>query len=142
MSAIRVLLVDDYPVVLDGLQRMLALDDTIDVIGTAQSGEEAISKATTLLPDVVTMDISMRGLDGIATTRQLKDKLPHVNVLALTMYGETMIRDAIDAGASGYILKDSDYDRIIQAIHQVSDGGHPITPSLTRQPAMEYAAIS
>lgn len=121
---------------------MLALDDTIDVIGTAQSGEEAISKATTLLPDVVTMDISMRGLDGIATTRQLKDKLPHVNVLALTMYGETMIRDAIDAGASGYILKDSDYDRIIQAIHQVSDGGHPITPSLTRQPAMEYAAIS
>ena len=142
MPAIRVLLVDDYPAVLDGLQRMLELDETIDVIGTAQSGEEAISKAAVLLPDVVTMDLSMRGLDGITTTRQLKKKLPLVNVLALTMYGETMIRDAIDAGVSGYILKDSDYDRIIQAIHQVSDGGHPITPSLTRQPAMEYAAIS
>lgn len=142
MPAIRVLLVDDYPAVLDGLQRMLTLDESIDIIGTARSGEEAISKATTLLPDVITMDISMRGLDGIATTRQLKEKLPHVNVLALTMYGETMIRDAIDAGVSGYILKDSDYDRIIQAIHQVSDGGHPITPSLTRQSAMEYSVIS
>lgn len=141
MPAIRVLLVDDYQAVLDGLQRMLELDETIDVIGTARSGEEAISKATTLSPDVVTMDIQMRGLDGINTTRQLKEKLPHVNVLALTMYGETMVRDAIDAGVSGYILKDSDYDRIIQAIHQVSSGGHPITPSLTRQPAMNYATI-
>ena len=141
MPAIRVLLVDDYQVVLDGLQRMLELDETIEVIGTAQSGEEAISKATALSPDVVTMDLKMRGLDGITTTRQLKKKLPHVNVLALTMYGETMIRDAIDAGVSGYILKDSDYDRIIQAIHQVSNGGHPITPSLIHQPAMNYATI-
>ena len=141
MPAIRVLLVDDYQSVLDGLQRMLELDETIEVIGTARSGEEAISKAAALSPDVVTMDLRMRGMDGITTTRRLKEKLPHVNVLALTMYGETMIRDAIDAGVSGYILKDSDYDRVIQAIHQVSNGGHPITPSLTRQPAMRYATI-
>jgi DNA-binding NarL/FixJ family response regulator len=136
-----VLLVDDYQAVLDGLQRMLELDKTIEVVGTAQSGEEAISKAATLSPDVITMDLKMRGLDGINTTRQLKKKLPHVNVLALTMYGENMIRDAIDAGVSGYILKDSDYERIIQAIHQVSNGGHPITSYLTRQPAMNYATI-
>ncbi len=141
MHTIRVLLVDDYQVVLEGLQRMLAMDETIEIVGVAQSGEEAISKAMALSPDVITMDIRMCGLDGIDTTRRLKAKMPHINVLALTMYGESVIRDAIDAGVSGYILKDSDSDQIIQAIHQVSSGGYPITPSLTRQPALEYAAL-
>jgi two-component system NarL family response regulator len=120
---------------------MLAMDETIEIVGVAQSGEEAISKAMALSPDVVTMDIRMCGLDGIDTTRRLKAKMPHINVLALTMYGESVIRDAIDAGVSGYILKDSDSDQIIQAIHQVSSGGYPITPSLTRQPALEYTAL-
>ena len=141
MRAIRVFLVDDYQAVLDGLQRMLAMDETIEVIGVARSGEEAINKAMALSPDVITMDIRMNGLDGIATTRQLKSAMPAVNVLALTMYGEPMIRDAIDAGVSGYILKDSDSDQIIQAIHQVSSGGYPITPSLKRRPALEYATL-
>jgi len=141
LHAIRVLLVDDYQAVLEGLQRMLVMDDTIEVVGVARSGEEAISKAMALSPDVVTMDIQMCGLDGIATTRQLKSIMPHVNVLALTMYGESMIRDAIDAGVSGYILKDSDYDQIIEAIHLVFNGGYPITPSLIRRPTLEYAAI-
>ena len=119
---------------------MLAMDETIEVIGVARSGEEAINKAMALSPDVITMDIRMNGLDGIATTRQLKSAMPTVNVLALTMYGEPMIRDAIDAGVSGYILKDSDCEQIIEAIHKVSDGGYPMTPSLTRQPVLEYAA--
>ena len=141
MHTIRVLLVDDYQVVLDGLQRMLAMDETIEIVGIAQSGEEAISKAMALSPDVVTMDIRMCGLDGIDTTRRLKAKIPNVNVLALTMYGEPMIRDAIDAGVSGYILKDSDSDQIIQAIHQVSSGGYPITPSLKRRLTLEYATL-
>lgn len=141
MYVIRVLLVDDYQVVLEGLQRMLAMDETIEVIGVARSGEEAINKTMALSPDVVTMDIQMCGLDGITTTRQLKSIMPKVNVLALTMYGASMIRDAIDAGVSGYILKDSDYNQIIEAIHQVSSGGYPITPSLTHQPALEYAAL-
>jgi len=140
LHAIRVLLVDDYQAVLEGLQRMLAMDETIDVVGVAHSGEEAIDKAIALSPDVITMDIRMNGLDGLATTRQLKATMPDVNVLALTMYGEPVIRDAIDAGVSGYILKDSDYEQIIEAIHRVSSGGYPITPSLTRQPALEYAA--
>ncbi len=134
------LLVDDYQAVLEGLQRMLAMNDTIEVVGIARNGEEAISKAMALSPDVITMDIQMCGLDGIATTRQIKAKMPHVNILALTMYGESMIREAIDAGVSGYILKDSDYDQIIEAIHQVSSGGYPISPSLIRRRVLEYAA--
>jgi DNA-binding NarL/FixJ family response regulator len=141
LHTIRVLLVDDYQAVLDGLQRMLATDKTIEVVGIARGGEEAINKAIALSPDVITMDIRMNGLDGIDTTRRLKAKIPNVNVLALTMYGESTIREAIDAGVSGYILKDSDYNQIIQAIHQVSSGGYPITPSLTRQRVLEYAAL-
>lgn len=140
MHTVRVLLVDDYQAVLEGLQRMLAMNDTIEVVGVARSGEEAINKAMALSPDVITMDIQMCGLDGIATTRQIKAKMPHVNILALTMYGESMIREAIDAGVSGYILKDSDYDQIIEAIHQVSSGGYPISPSLIRRRVLEYAA--
>jgi DNA-binding NarL/FixJ family response regulator len=140
LHTVRVLLVDDYQAVLEGLQRMLALNDTIEVVGIARNGEEAISKALALAPDVITMDIQMYGLDGITTTRQIKAKMPHVNILALTMYGESMIRDAIDAGVSGYILKDSDYDQIIEAIHQVSSGGYPMSPSLIRRRTLEYAA--
>jgi DNA-binding NarL/FixJ family response regulator len=140
LHTVRVLLVDDYQAVLEGLQRMLAMNDTIEVVGIARSGEEAISKAMALSPDVITMDIQMCGLDGITTTRQIKAKMPHVNILALTMYGESMIRDAIDAGVSGYILKDSDYDQIIEAIHQVSSGGYPMSPSLIRRRDLEYAA--
>ncbi len=131
---------DDYQAVLEGLQRMFAMNDTIEVVGVARNGEEAINKAMALSPDVITMDIQMCGLDGINATRQIKAKMPHVNILALTMYGESMIRDAIDAGVSGYILKDSDYDQIIEAIHQVSSGGYPISPSLIRRRALEYAA--
>jgi DNA-binding NarL/FixJ family response regulator len=134
-------LVDDYQAVLEGLQRMLKLDDTIEVVGIARSGEEAIDMAITLSPDVVTMDIRMNGLDGINTTRRLKAIMPCINILALTMYGESMISDAIDAGVSGYILKDSDYEQIIEAIHQVSSGGYPITPSLKRQPIPQYVAL-
>jgi DNA-binding NarL/FixJ family response regulator len=141
LHTIRVLLVDDYQTVLEGLQRMLATDETIEVVGIARNGEEAINKAMALSPDVITMDIRMNGMDGIDTTRRLKAKIPNVNVLALTMYGESTIREAIDAGVSGYILKDSDYNQIIEAIHQVSSGGYPITPSLTRQRALQYAAL-
>ena len=130
MSGIRVLLVDDYDAVLQGLRRMLELDERIEVVGEASNGEEAIAKAATLRPDVVTMDLKMPGMDGVTATRQLKQRMPHVSILALTMYGDDLIQEAIDAGASGYILKESDCDDIVQAIHQASDGYHPMMPPL------------
>jgi len=136
LSDIRVLLVDDYDAVLKGLRRMLELDGRIEVVGEASNGEEAIAKAATLRPDVITMDLKMPGMDGIAATRHLRKKMPHVSILALTMYGDDLIQEAIDAGASGYILKDSDCDQIVQAIHQVRDGLHPMMPPLNlRVPA-------
>lgn len=131
MYAIRVLLVDDYQVILEGLQRMLRLDERIRVVGSAQTGEEAIAKAISLAPDVVIMDLKMPGMDGITATRRLKQTMPHVNVLALTMYGDDLVQRAFDAGVSGYMPKDSDVDEITQAVHQVHQGFCPTVPSHT-----------
>ena len=121
---------DDYRAVAEGLRRLLQMDKDIDVVGVATSGEEALSKAALLAPDVVTMDLRMEGMNGIDTTRRLKQMMPQVRVLALTMYGEDHFSQAITAGVSGYLLKDCDHREIVRAVHQVYAGACPITPSL------------
>lgn len=142
LSDIRVLLVDDYEVVLLGLRRMLELDGRIKVVGEASNGEEAIAKAATLQPDVVTMDLKMPGMDGITATRRLKQEMPNVHVLAMTMYGDDLIQEAIEAGVSGYILKETDCEQIIQAIHQICDGLHPMIPPLNLRLPAEFIPVN
>jgi len=142
LSDIRVLLVDDYEVVLLGLRRMLELDDRIKVVGEAGNGKEAIAKAVTLQPDVITMDLKMPGMDGVTATRWLKQEMPNVHVLAITMYGDDLIQEAIDAGVSGYILKETDCDQIIQSIHQICDGLHPMIPPLNLRLPEGFIPIS
>jgi DNA-binding NarL/FixJ family response regulator len=141
-STIKVLLVDDHQVVREGLRRIVQMDGNISVVGEAESGEEAITKAVTLSPDVVIMDLKMPGMDGIAATREIKQRMPHINVLVLTLYAEDYIKQAIEAGASGYLLKDSDTEQITNAIHQVHQGLSPIALSLTRDLVMEFAKLS
>lgn len=140
--AIKVLVVDDHHVVREGLRRILALDKDIEVIGEARSGEEAIAKALSLSPDVIIMDLKMPGMDGIAATREITQKLPNVNVLVLTLYAEDFVREAVEAGVSGYLLKDSDSEQITKAVHQVHEGLSPIAPSLTRSLVTEFAKLS
>jgi len=130
---VKILIVDDHSVVREGLRRILNLDDTIDVVGEAKNGMEAISRAIALLPDVVIMDLKMPVMDGITAIRELKQRLPKVQVLVLTLYAEDYVQEAIEAGAAGYLLKDSDSDLILMAIHQIHQGLSPIAPSLTRQ---------
>ena len=139
---IKVLIVDDHYVVREGLRRIVQLDEEIEVVGEARNGEEAITKANSLLPDVIIMDLKMPEMDGITATREIKQRLPDVNILILTLYAEDFIRQAVEAGVSGYLLKDSDCDQIIKAIHQVHDGLSPIAPSLTRELVTEYAKLS
>lgn len=139
---IRVLIVDDHQVVREGLRRMLDLQEGIQVIGEASSGEEAIIKAIALSPDVITMDLKMPGMDGIVATREIKQRTPDIDILMLTLYAEDYVKDAIAAGASGYLLKDSDCEQITKAIHQVYDGLCPIAPSLTRELVTEFARLS
>jgi DNA-binding NarL/FixJ family response regulator len=141
-GSIKVLLVDDHQVVREGLRRIVQLDEGIEVVGEAKSGEEAVIKAMSLIPDVIIMDLKMPGMDGITATREIKERLPDVNVLVLTLYAEDFIKQAIEAGASGYLLKDSDTDQITSAIHQVYNGLSPIALSITRDLVMEFAKIS
>jgi len=142
LPTIKVLMVDDHQVVREGLRRILELDKEIQVVGEAKSGEEAITKAASLSPDVIIMDLKMPGMDGIDTTREIKQRLPKANILVLTLYGEDFINQAIEAGVSGYLLKDSDCEQITKAIHQVYDGLCPMAPSLTRELITEFAKLS
>ncbi|MDD5288132.1 MAG: response regulator transcription factor [Dehalococcoidales bacterium] len=139
---IKVLIVDDHQVVREGLRRILELDKQIQVIGEARSGEEAIVKTSALAPDVVIMDLKMPGMDGIAATQEIKNKKPDTSVLILTLYAEDFVKQAVEAGASGYILKDSDTEQITKAVHQVNDGLCPIAPSLTRDLVTRYVKLS
>ena len=138
---IKVLIVDDHNVVREGLRRIFELDNEIEVVGEARNGEEAVTRALSLSPDVITMDLKMPGIDGIAATRQIKQRLPAVNILVLTLYAEEFVRQAIEAGASGYLLKDCECQQIIEAIHQVHAGFSPIAPSLTRGLVTEFARL-
>ena len=141
-AIIRVLVVDDHHVVREGLRRMLELESGIQVVGEARSGEEAVVKALSLQPDVIVMDLKMPGMDGIAATREIKKQMPTIGILVLTLYAEDFVKQAVEAGVSGYLLKDSDCEQITRAIHEVYAGLCPIAPSLTRDLVMEYAELS
>ena len=139
---IKVLIVDDHQVVREGLRRILEADDEVEVIGEARSGEEAVVKATSLVPDVIIMDLKMPGMDGIMATHEIKQKKPNINILVLTLYAEDFIKQAVEAGVSGYLLKDSDCEQITKAVHQVYDGLCPIAPSLTRELVTKFVKLS
>jgi DNA-binding NarL/FixJ family response regulator len=119
-SKVRVLLVDDRQVVMEGLRHVLEQDEEIEVVGEAGNGYEAISKAIELSPDVIIMDLNTAGMHNITAIRELKRRLPGVNVLMLTLYAEDFVEQAVEA------------------VHQVYDGFYPIAPSLTRQLVAEY----
>jgi len=139
---IRVLIIDDHQLVREGLKRMLELGEDIRVVGEAANGENGITQAERLSPDVVLMDIKMPGMDGIAATRQLKEKMPDVNIIMLTLYDGEYVKQAVEAGASGYILKDANREQLIQAIHDAYKGYSPLAPSISREVVTELANLS
>lgn len=142
MPHIRVLIIDDHQLVREGLKRMLELGEDIRVVGEAANGENGITQAERLSPDVVLMDIKMPGMDGIAATRQLKEKMPDVNIIMLTLYDGEYVKQAVEAGASGYILKDANREQLIQAIHDAYKGYSPLAPSISREVVTELANLS
>lgn len=133
-------IVDDHQVVREGLKRMLEPERDIRVVGEAENGEDAITQVELLSPDIVLMDIKMAGMDGIAATRQLKEKMPDVKVIMLTLYDAEFVPLAIEAGAMGYILKDDvRREKLIQIIRDAYKGYSPLSPSLT-QPVLAKLA--
>jgi len=131
MTKLRVLLADDHAVVREGLKAMINSQTGLEVVGEAGDGPEALTKAAELDPDVVVVDVSMPGLNGAQVTTRLMEARPDRKVLALTIHEDrSYLRRLLEAGASGYILKQSPAAEIIHAIRAVAGGGTYIDPTL------------
>lgn len=129
----RIVIADDHGVLRAGLRALLNAEPDLEVIGEAGTGEKAVRLAVDLQPDVMLMDISMPGLDGIAATRQIASQAPQVRVLLLTVHeDEALLREALEAGASGYIVKRAVESELIDAIRATVAGDLYVHPALTR----------
>jgi DNA-binding NarL/FixJ family response regulator len=126
---IRLLIVDDHPVVRDGLQGMLAGVPDFEVVGEAENGREAISRAEAFHPDVVLMDLRMPGMDGVSAIRLMTERGLDVKVLVLTTYDtEGDVLPAIEAGATGYLLKDTPREELYRAVRAAATGEAVLSP--------------
>jgi two-component system, NarL family, response regulator DegU len=140
---IKILLVDDHTLVREGFARMLELEEDFLVVGQAECAEEALAKAQELKPDIILMDIRLKGTNGIETTRMIKEKLTETEVIILSMYDEEeYVRESVKAGATGYVLKDISQEELIRNIKVVHSGGSYIQPSLARKVLQDLAATS
>ena len=137
---IKVLLVDDHAVVRMGLKMLLNSLKDMEVVGEASEGNEGIEKAMETKPDAILMDLSMpHGKDGLSATSELKKQLPHTAILILTMHDdEEYLFRAIQAGASGCVLKSAPHDELVQAIRSVCSGNAYLHPSATKRLMEEY----
>jgi NarL family two-component system response regulator LiaR len=127
----KIIICDDQAVVRDGLEMLLSLEQDIDVIGTAQDGDETIELVSKHQPDLVLMDLKMPGMNGIEATRQIRTKFPESKVLVLTTYDDDeWVFDAIRAGASGYLLKDTPREEVVKAIRGTIEGKSFVDPAV------------
>lgn len=126
---IRVMIVDDHSVVRQGLTMFLTLDEGIEIVGEAENGEEALTRARDLQPDVVLMDLLMPKMDGITAIKQLRRDQPDVEIIALTsVLEDASVVGAVKAGAVGYLLKDTKADELCRAIHAAAAGQVQLSP--------------
>jgi DNA-binding NarL/FixJ family response regulator len=130
-APIRVLLVDDHAMVRRGMRDFLSLHDDIEVVGEAADGAAGVEQAKVLRPDIVVMDLMMPNLDGIEATARIKAALPDVEVIALTSFiEESRVVAAIEAGASGFLLKDAEADELAAAIRSAAAGEVHLDPAV------------
>jgi len=137
-TTIRVLIADDQAIVRKGIRALLAQIETIDVVGEARDGREAIAQVKALNPDVILMDLVMPQMDGIEAIRQITARHEGARILVLTSFaGDDKVFPAIKAGALGYLLKDSEPADLLQAIQQVHRGEPSLEPSIARKVLQE-----
>lgn len=143
MEKTKLLIADDHGVVREGLMAMLNTIDAIDVVGEAKNGRDAVEQTRKLLPDVILMDLRMPLMDGVEATRQIKREFPHIGIIALTMDEEQQhIFDLVLAGATGYLLKDSDSSQIVDAIRTIARGDSLIHPSVASKILAEFSSLA
>ncbi|MGE5619121.1 MAG: response regulator [Sphingomonadaceae bacterium] len=134
MARIRVLIADDHPVVREGLRALLSCHDDMEAVGEAADGQEAVSRARELRPDVVLLDLLMPGTDGISAIPGILQESPDTRILVLTSYAEDeKIISAIKAGALGYMLKESPPQELLKAIQDVARDEAPLPPAIAKK---------
>ncbi len=133
MGRIRVMIVDDHEIVRRGLGRLLSQFETIDVVGEAENGAEALRLCGELIPDVILMDLVMPGMDGLAATQVLSRQFPHTHIIALSGDAEiNRVMAALRAGAGSYLLKNVSINELAEAIQQAYEGKASMSPEATQ----------
>ena len=141
-DAIRVMIVDDHALFRRGLQMVLEQEQDIEVVGEAGDGGDALAMAQEAMPDVVLMDVRMPGRGGIDATEKIKEAMPHVKILMLTVSDEEAdLFDALKAGASGYLLKDTSIEEVADAVRKVSRDESLISPSMANKLVSEFTSM-
>ncbi len=131
MASIRILITDDHPVVREGLAGMLSAQPDFEVVGEAADGETAVTLHQSLSPDVTLMDLRMPGMDGVGAIEAIKARQPSANILVLTTYdSDADILRAIEAGATGYLLKDTPREELFRAIRAAAAGESVLAPTV------------
>jgi DNA-binding NarL/FixJ family response regulator len=131
MDKIRLLIVDDHPVVREGLAGMLSGQPDFDVVGEARDGSDAVTMHEELQPDVTLMDLRMPGTDGVSAIQAIREKRPSANILVLTTYdSDSDIVHAIEAGATGYLLKDTPREELFRAVRAAARGESVLAPAV------------
>jgi NarL family two-component system response regulator YdfI len=137
---IRVVVADDHPVVRTGLRLMLGMEERIELVGEAADGVAAVHLVSELLPDVVLMDVRMPAMDGLEAIEQIRAKFPHIAIIVLTTYDDDqLILRSLQAGARGYLLKDSGLEAVLQAIERAARGEMLLQPDVIQR-VLDYAA--
>ena len=136
---IRVLLADDHAMVRQGLRLLIEKQPDIELVFEAKDGCEAVKNVRELLPEVVIMDLSMPNLNGIEATRQIVNEFPHIKVIALSIHSNNrFVADMLEAGASGYVLKECLFEELVQAIRIVKEGKNYLSPQITGVVVEDY----
>jgi DNA-binding NarL/FixJ family response regulator len=139
MEKIKVLLADDHTVVRQGLRALLEAEHDITIVGEAETGRQALRLALKLLPDVVVMDVAMPELNGLEATRQIIKEIPNVRVLVLSSYSDDeYVRQVTEAGAAGYLLKQTAAEDLIRAIREARNGNAFFSPAISKRLLESY----
>ncbi|MDP3441472.1 MAG: response regulator transcription factor [Ignavibacteria bacterium] len=136
---IRILITDDHQLFREGIANLLSASTHIEIVAQAENGQEAIEKAKKLKPDIVIMDLNLPVINGVDATRILHQELPKTKVLVLSMHAEkSYIKEALEAGAFGYLFKDCTYDQLIEAINTVYQGKKYLSAKITEVLIHDY----
>lgn len=139
---IRILIADDHSLFREGLSNLFT-DESIKIVGLAESGADAIEKSRILKPDIILMDIGMKGMNGIEATKVIYQEMPEIRIIGLTMHSDiNYIREILDSGASGYILKSCSYPELLEAIYAVNKGNTYLSEEITNIVVNDYLVKS